>query len=67
MIGDLHVYPAGDLVDHDMTRECWCHPVAEMFCQECEGEGCCLCDEGWKVPGPTDLAVVVHNALDGRE
>lgn len=27
MAGDLHVYPIGDLRDHEMTRECWCRPT----------------------------------------
>lgn len=25
----VHVYPRGDLRDHEMTRKCWCNPVEE--------------------------------------
>lgn len=48
----VHVYPVGDLVDHDTTGEsdCVCGPRVEHV--PCDGP------DGW---------VVVHRSLDGRE
>lgn len=67
---DLHVAPINDLVDHDMSRTCWCQPALKLVCEECDGDGCWCCDDGLLPAGEVDDTVavlVVHNAADGRE
>ncbi len=44
MNNDHHVYPVGDLKEHNLTRDCWCRPAVD-----------------------TDLEMVIHNSMDGRE
>ena len=65
---DQHVLPAGDLVDHDETRRCWCTPRLEAECPERCGDGCWRCEDGWIATDADDPGgvVVVHNAADGR-
>lgn len=51
-MSDWHVYPANDLIDHDMnTENCICGPVIEPVPRD-DGS------VGW---------VQVHRSLDGRE
>lgn len=48
----MHVYPTGDLIDHDTnTDECVCGPTPDPVFRE---DGSC----GW---------VLIHHSLDGRE
>lgn len=65
---DIHTLPINDLVDHDESRDCWCQPTVKRLCPECDGDGCWMCGDG-VLPGasPTEDALVVHNAADGRE
>lgn len=81
--GDRHILPVGDLVDHDVVRECWCQPRLAIPC-ECgtvnrwgldDGKlspppgGCWKCDGG-VVDVERDHetnCLVVHHAADGRE
>lgn len=58
---DHHAYPVGDLVDHDMERDCWCGPRLYIPC-DCDdvepflftngmprppaGRGCWKCEGG---------------------
>lgn len=67
---DLHVTPIRDLVDHELSRTCWCQPTLKLVCSECDGEGCWKCDDGTLPAENVDESVavlVVHNAADGRE
>lgn len=49
--GDVHVYPAGDLILHEVTEDCPCGPRPEPVPRD-DGS------TGW---------VLVHHSLDGRE
>jgi hypothetical protein len=73
MSTDLHVLPAGDLVDHDERRDCFCWPEVVAVCPECgerdDPTGCWRCDERGVLPredAPEAPVMVIHNALDGR-
>ena len=47
----LHVYPLGDVIEHEMTDDCPCRPRSEAVDRP-DGSF------GW---------LVVHHSLDGRE
>lgn len=51
-VHEVHVRPAGDLIEHAMTAECECGPTSELIRDEQR------CVEGW---------MVTHHSLDGRE
>ena len=71
-----HVYPLGDLAEHD-TRDgsttCICGPRLEVQCPACSGDpGCPLgCNKGWlpfdSVVESLSEVMVIHHSLDGRE
>ena len=48
---EVHVHPAGDLIEHELTGECPCGPESRR--EELE-DG----QDGW---------LIIHHSLDGRE
>lgn len=70
---DIHTYPVNDLVEHDLTRTCWCDPALYALCDECEDEDefCWKCDGDGATETTADdattMLMIVHNVLDGRE
>ncbi len=69
-MGDMHVMPINDLVDHTSNRTCWCQPELLELCPICGGEsneGCWNCEDGTVDWIGAEEAIVVHNAVDGRE
>jgi hypothetical protein len=53
--GDTHVIPVDDLRVHLERRTCWCAPSISLV------------DSQTGEPFPDDQALVVHQAMDGRE
>jgi hypothetical protein len=51
MTGEVHVHPAGDLIEHDIAETCPCGPTT-MPVKRDDGS------VGW---------LTVHHSLDGRE
>ncbi len=58
MKGDVHVLPQHDIREHVESRDCWCLPSIEYYRRPIM--------EGVGQPDGVD-AVVVHQALDGRD
>lgn len=50
-VGDVHVHPVADLIDHELTDGCPCGPTAEPVERD-DGS------IGW---------ILIHHSLDGRE
>lgn len=35
LVQDQHVVPIDDVIGHELTRSCWCHPFIEVSPCEC--------------------------------
>ena len=49
--------------------ECWCRPIYETVCPECDGDGCPICGDGWITLNypPPDVPVVVIHSWDMKD
>ena len=74
----IHVFPRGDLFEHNTTGDmaCLCGPRFQIHCPICGGDDpeCVMeCVDGWiDAEIAADIAsirplLVIHHSMDGRE